>query len=207
MVTSILSLLLSPILWPINHIVRPPLTILLAPISITVHYVYNFWIAKPLEWILHFVRILYPMYLFLGAAIMVGLSLGFFVTGGVVFSNAIIPLPLEGSEPESKGPQTEKSATTSKQRGGTSNKKRTRQSVLDKAIAQREREWKQQEQQVRPNQGQQSPPIMRKPSRDLPPTPTLIRSPYQARSSLLREDPRSLSPIALARFRDLRTSH
>ncbi|KAE8272228.1 hypothetical protein A4X09_0g158 [Tilletia walkeri] len=207
MVTSILSLLLSPILWPINHIIRPPLTILLAPISITVHYVYNFWIAKPLEWILHFVRILYPMYLFLGAAIMVGLSLGFFVTGGVVFSNAIIPLPLEGSEPESKSShQAEKSI--SKQRGGTSNKKRTRQSVLDKAIAQREREWKQQQQQqVRPNQGQQSPPIMRKPSRDLPPTPTLIRSPYQARSSLLREDPRSLSPIALARFRDLRTSH
>ncbi|KAE8260282.1 hypothetical protein A4X13_0g434 [Tilletia indica] len=207
MVTSILSLLLSPILWPINNIIRPPLTILLAPISITVHYVYNFWIAKPLEWILHFVRILYPMYLFLGAAIMVGLSLGSFVTGGVVFSNAIIPLPLEGSaEPESKSShQTEKSAAS--KRGGTSNKKRTRQSVLDKAIAQREREWKQQQQQVRPNQGQQSPPIMRKPSRDLPPTPTLIRSPYQARSSLLREDPRSLSPIALARFRDLRTSH
>ncbi|KAE8236347.1 hypothetical protein A4X13_0g9179 [Tilletia indica] len=88
--------------------------------------------------------------------------------------------------------------------GGTTTPKR-KQSVLDKAIAQKEREWKQQQQQPQQQQQQelqqqlqqneQQSHSAQRTSRDLPPA---VTSPKQARISL-REESRSLSPIALAR--------
>ncbi|KAE8263474.1 hypothetical protein A4X09_0g7223 [Tilletia walkeri] len=197
MLSYAFSALFSVVSWPIQHIIWPPLAVMLAPVLMTLTYVYNFWVATPLTWIFNLSRILYPMYLFLGAAVIVGLSLGFFATGGVVVSNAIIPLRSDSTSKEEDELQTSGSASRDTI-GGTTTPKR-KQSVLDKAIAQKEREWKQQQQQQelqqQLQQNEQQSHSAQRTSRDLPPA---VTSPKQARISL-REESRSLSPIALAR--------
>ncbi|KAL9935870.1 hypothetical protein V8E36_005447 [Tilletia maclaganii] len=196
-VAWVVSGIVALLLWPIIHIVWPPLAIILDPVFMTLSYLYGFWVATPLHYLFRLVRTLYPMYLFLGAAVLTGLGLGFFATGGVLLGNLVIPVK------DSSSSSTAGSKPSSDAEGPPKGQRKRRKSILDKAIAQKEREpqKQQQQQQAQQQQPQQqqsylhSGPSSPQATRDfaLPPT-----SPYQSRSSL-REDPRSLSPIAHGR--------